>query len=77
MAGFVAGHYGANAGLMWRSWIPACAGMTKVWMARNFSIVIPAQAGIQRAYLPSGDNQNPLDSRLRWNHKEKPCCAPP
>ena len=28
VAGFVAGHYGANAGLRWRSWIPAFAGMT-------------------------------------------------
>jgi hypothetical protein len=40
-------------------------------LPRNLYLVIPAKAGIQAAYPPSGDNHGPLDSRLRGNDEGK------
>jgi hypothetical protein len=41
----------------------------------SLNFVIPAQAGIQTAYPSSGDNQGPLDSRLRGNDEIMGLCT--
>jgi hypothetical protein len=50
-------------GFSWASWL-SC-------LSTSHDFVIPAKAGIQAAYLSSGDNQGPLDSRFRRNDEGK------